>query len=396
MDSNFYGWVYMDVYINLAHGIEGKTVQVGLEASTKIVSMGQITGTSITIVPYGGAGDNFPIRSDVRTVNGQLYVYRTSLIPSPLVDSSQNIPVIKLTFKAEGQNVAVNQIVVRKLGIVAGNLVTVRIYQDVDNDTVNRLDGDDVELDAANAGSFVSNAITFAPAFTVVMGVDFNVLVSFSLNLGTAGWTLGCSVNAGEIGSRTALPNNQNAFPNACLNVTRNPPMGMTTPIVPINDRGKLSIYPEDLSPAFPHDDNTYAWMKLTFYAEGENVDVNRIVVRMDNLTGAAPPDWTQIRIMLVGDLNNNSVWNAGDDWLGSRWLDSSGEAAFLAFPLFVARQRTDYNLLIYVYFNWGVNGYVRMNISDDMSIQSKGQVSALSITPTTTFPIMATERRVT
>ncbi|NIP34325.1 MAG: hypothetical protein GWN18_05225, partial [Thermoplasmata archaeon] len=49
-------------------------------------------------------------------MNGQLYVHGESLIPDPLVDSSQNVPVMKITFNAEGQRVLVNSLVIRKLG----------------------------------------------------------------------------------------------------------------------------------------------------------------------------------------------------------------------------------------------------------------------------------------
>ena len=393
MDGNFQGYVYVDLYISLAHSTEGLTVGVRVDDATKVPCNGQVTSSSITVGPYNGAEDNFPLASTVRTINGQLYVYRTSLIPSPLVDSSQNVPVMKLTFKCEGQNVYVNQIIVRKLGIVAGNLVTVRLYSDPLNNTVTKLNADDVDLAPAQAGAFVANMITFNPNFWVTLGTDYNVVIVFSLGLGTAGWTLGGSVNAGEIGSLTAAPNSQSAYPNQCLNLVRNPPVGMNTPTVPISDRGTLAITPEDLSPSHVHDGSSYPFMKLTFWAEGEAIDVNRIVVYMDNVT-AFEPDWTGIRITLIGDVNNNSIYNAGvDTWIDAMWLDSDGKASFLASPLFAVKPRAPYNLLVYISINAGVDGYLRMNFTDTSAIQSKGQISGLSITPLATFPIMSEER---
>ncbi len=393
MDTNFYGYVYVDLYISLDHGTEGLTLGLTVDNAGKVPCEGQVTLASITVTSYNGPEDNFPLASSTRTINGQLYVYRTSYIPSPLVDSSQNVPVMKLTFKSEGQAVQVTQIIVRKLGIVAGNLVTVRLYGDPLNNTVNKLNADDVDLAPAQAGAFVLNAITFNPNFWVVPGTDFNVIIVFSLGLGTAGWTLGCSVSAaGDMGTLTAAPNNANAYPNQCLNAARNPPLVMTTPTVFISDRGTLTITPEDLSPSHVHDGSSYAFMKLTFWAEGESIDVNRIVVYMDNVT-AFEPDWTGIRITLIGDLNNNSLYNAGDDWIDQMWLDSDGKASFLASPLFAVKPRTPYNLLVYISINWFVDGYLRMNFTDDSVIQSKGQVSGLSITPIATFPMMSAER---
>ncbi len=199
-------------------------------------------------------------------------------------------------------------------------------------------------------------------------------------------------MNAAEIGSLTAAPNGQSAYPNQCLNAVRNPPLGMTTPTVGISDRGTLVITPEDLSPSHVHDGSSYPFMKLTFWAEGEDIDVNRVVVYMDNVT-AFEPNWTDIKITLIGDVNNNSIYNAGDQWIDQMWLDSDGKASFLAAPLFAIKPRTPYNLLVIISIDWGVDGYLRMNFTDTSSIQSKGQVSGLSITPVATFPMMSEER---
>jgi len=392
MDSNFLGYVVVDLQVSLAHWTEGLTVGLRVDDASKVDVQGQVTGLGITVGPYNGAEDNFPLLSTMRTINGQLYVYRSSLIPSPLVDSSQNVPVMRLTFKSEGQAVQVTQIIVRKLGTVAGNLVTIRLYNDPLNNTLNKLNGDDVDLAPTQAGPFVTNAITFNPNFWVTPGTDYNVVIVFSLGLGTAGWTLGCSVSANEIGSLTAVPNSQSAFPNQCLNAVRNPPIGMTTPTVGISDRGTLTITTEDLSPSHVHDGFTYPFMKLTFWAEGEDIDVNRVVVYMDNIS-VGEPNWTSIKITLIGDINNNSIYNVGDTWIDQMWLDSDGKASFLAAPLFWVKPRTPYNLLVIISINPGVSGHLRMNFTDTSSIQSKGQVSALSITPLATFPIMSAER---
>jgi len=400
MDASFSGYVYISCYVSIAHGQEGKTIQTGLDAAAQIACKGQITTTSITATPYA-APDVFPVRGYSRVINGQLYAYRTSLIPSPIVDSSQNIPVMRMTFKSEGQAVTVTALTIRKLGTVAGNLVTVRIYWDSMNDTYNKLDGNDIELDIVHAGSFVGNAITFTPMFVVNPGTDYNVVISFSLNLGTAGWTLGASVNCAEIGTQTAAPNNANAYPNACLNAVRNPPLVMITPTVNIADRGTLRINVEDLTPSHCHQDNYYFWMKLTFWAEGETVNVNRLVINMQNVTvNATPNRWDHIKVFLINDKNNNSAYEMSDVILAQQWLDSTGETAFLAFPLFSVKTRTPFNLLIGVYIGWDTVGYARMNITDDTKVQSSGVVSGLGITATVaappgSFPIMSAERQI-
>ena len=394
VDDNFYGWIRIDCRIWLDHGLEGKTVRTGIPLTTDMDVRGGITTSPITVQPYT-AGD-IPTWSTWRTVNGQLYVEGSSLIPDPLVDSSQNVPVLKLTFNAEGQSVLVNSIVIRKLGVVAMNLVTVRIYRDVLNDTFNKLGTDDVELDAAHAGNFVLNAITFVPAFTVTPGTDYNLVIVFSLNLGTAGWTLGCRVNANEVGTTTAAPNLQSAFPNQCLNLLKNPPLAMSSDTVPIMDRGQLTVTMEDLSPPAPTEGSVYEWMKLSFWGEGEKIDVNRIKFSAYNQSGHVSSDWTDIRIGIFHDVNNNSMWDiVGDVHIADTWFNSFGEAVFFAAPLFEVRQRQTYNLLVVVNPSWGSAGNFSLNITSSADIQSKGQVSGLTVPPTASFPMSTTERRI-
>ncbi len=396
MNSEFYGYIRIDCEIWLDHGTEGKTVRTLIPLAADMDVRGAITGSAITVAPYGAS--DIPCRSYWRTVNGQLYVHGESLIPDPLVDSSQNVPVMKITFNAEGQRVLVNSLVIRKLGIVAGNLVTVRIYQDVNNDTVNKLGPDDVEIDPTHANNFdIANIILFQPNFWVNPGTDYNVLIVFSLNLGTAGWTLGCRVNANEVGTLTDAPNSQSAFPNQCLNVLKNPPLSMSSDTVDIRDRGKLTVNMEDLSPPAPVEGGMYSWMKLSFWGEGEKIDVNRIKFTAYNASGNVSADWTKIRIGIFKDVNNNSVWDIGlDVAIDNTWFDSFGEATFFAAPLFEVAQRATYNLLVVVNPQAGSSGNFSLNVTAEADIQSKGQVSSLSVPPTASFPMSTIEREIT
>jgi hypothetical protein len=393
LNEDFYGWIRIDCRIWLDHDTEGKTVRTGIPLAADMDIRGAITGAAITCTPYG-SGD-MPTWSDWRTVNGQMYVYGRGLIPDPLVDSSQNVPVMKLTLKAEGQNVLLDSLTVNKLGLVAGNLVTIRIYHDVNNDTVNKLGPDDVEIDPAHANNFPpANYITFLPDEWITIGTDYNIVIVYSLNLGTAGWTLGCSVNAGSMGTTTDVPNQQSAFPNDCLNLTRNPPMVMSSATVPIRDRGQLDVRMEDLSIWNPREGGVYSWMKLSFWGEGEKIDVNRIKFSAYNLSGHMPADWTKIRIAIFHDVNNNSIWDIGTDTaIDNTWFDSFGEATFFAAPLFEVAQRKTYNLLIVINPTAGSAGNFSLNVTSDVDIQSKGQVSSLSIPPTGVFPMSTRER---
>jgi len=394
VDTNFYGYIYINCRLWLDHGLEGKTIRTGIALAADMDVRGGITTAAITVTPYGG-GD-LPSWSYWRTVNGQLYTHGMSLIPDPLVDSSQNVPVLKVTFNAEGQMIRINSIVIRKLGIVAGNLVTVRIYQDVNNDTLNKLGPDDVEWAAANAGSFVANVITFTPAFWVTPGTEFNLLVVFSLNLGTAGWNLGCQINANEIGTSTNAPNWMSAYPNQCLNLPRNPPLAMPSNLVPIRDRGQLTVNMEDLSPPNPEENVMYSWMKLSFWGEGEKIDVNRIKFTATNESGNVSSDWTEIRIGIFHDVNNNSVWDGGVDvTIADTWFNAFGEAVFFAAPLFEVRQRETFNLLVVVLPQTDSHGNFTLNITVPVDIQSKGQVSSLTILPTAAFPMATIEREI-
>ncbi len=397
MNADFYGYVRVDSYIYLDHGTEGDTVVTGIAQADHTELVGQITTTSIIPGPYGG-GD-IPTWSYTRTVNGQLYVHGEGLIPDPLVDSSQNVPVFRITLNAEGQSVRINSVVVNKLGVVAGNLVTVRMYIDANNDTFTKLGPDDVEPDPTDAGNFVANAITFTPPnLWVTPGVDLNLIVVFSLNLGTAGWTLGCSINAGAIGTTTALPNLMPAYPNMCLNLPRNPPMVVQSDTVPIRDRGNLTINMEDLSPPNPTESTPYVWMKLTFWAEGENVDVNRIAFTAYNIS-SGPADWTRIRIVLFKDVNNNSAYDPGgptpDIYIADEWFDIFGEAEFQQSPLFELKQRVAFNVLVLVLPQAGSHGNFTLAINTTSDVQSKGQVSGLSVMPIASFPLTAVEREI-
>jgi len=395
--TSFYGWVRVDLYLYFDHGLEGQIYRAGIAAAADVHVHGQITGSHLILQPYA-AGD-IPAWSRWRAVNGQLYAHGTSLIPDPLVDSSQNVPVLKVTLNAEGQDVYINSFTIRKLGIVAMNLVTVRIYHDVNNDTYNRLNADDVELDPTRAGNFILNAITFQPNEWVTVGTDYSIVVVFSLNLGTAGWNLGASVNAGEIGTVTNDPFAYvfPAYPNACLNVARNPPMVMVSNTVPIQDRGTLDVAFEDLSPPAPVETGVYSWMKLSFWAEGEKVDVNRIKFSATNGSGNEPADWSKIRIGLFHDVNNNSVWDIGTDTaIDNKWFDAFGEADFLASPLFAVSQRVTYNLLVVINPGVGSSGNFSLNITTEFNLQAKGQVSGLSVTPNAMFPLECIEREIT
>ena len=395
MNADFYGYVRVDSYIYLDHGTEGDTVVTGIAQADHTELVGQITTTSIVPSPYGGS--DIPTWSYTRTVNGQLYVHGEGLIPDPLVDSSQNVPVFRITLNAEGQSVRINSIVVNKLGVVAGNLVTVRMYIDGNNDTYTKLGPDDVEPDATDAGNFVANAITFTPPnLWVTPGVDLNLIVVFSLNLGTAGWTLGCSINAAAIGTTTALPNLMPAYPNQCLNIPRNPPLVSASDTVPIRDRGTLKINMEDLSPPNPTESTPYVWMKLTFWAEGENVDVNRIAFTAFNSSGNPPADWSRIRLGLFVDVNNNSAYDpGGDTYIADEWFDIFGEAEFQQSPLFELTQRVAFNVLVLVLPQAGSAGNFTLTINSTSDVQSKGQVSGLSVKPIAAFPLTALEREI-
>jgi len=395
MNTDFYGYVRIDSYIDLAHGTEGDTVVTGIAQADHTELVGQITSVPIVPTPYGG-GD-IPTWAYTRTVNGQLYVHGEGLIPDPLVDSSQNVPVFRITMNAEGQAVRINSITVNKLGIVAGNLVTVRLYIDALNDTYTKLGPDDVEPDPTDAGNFIANAITFTPPdLWVTPGVDLNFIVVFSLNLGTAGWTLGCSINAAGVGTTTALPNLMPAYPNQCLNLPRNPPLVSASDTVPIRDRGTLKINVEDLSPPNPTESTPYVWMKLTFWAEGENVDVNRIAFSAYNGTNNTSADWSRIRIALFRDVNNNSVFDPGtDSYIVDEWFDNFGEAEFQQSPLFELKQRTAYNMLVLIIPQVNSRGNFTLAINSTSDVQSKGQVSGLSVNPIATFPLAALEREI-
>jgi hypothetical protein len=393
MDGNFYGYIRIDSYVYTDHGTEGMTIRTGLAAAADTECIGQVTTTPITVLPWG-SGD-IPTWSYTRTINGQLYIHGESLIPDPLVDSSQNIPVLKITMNAEGQRVQVLSMQLRKLGTVAMNLVTVRIYRDVDNDTTTKLDGDDIELDPTHAGNFVDNRITFTPNFWVTPGIDYNIVVVFSLGLGTAGWNLGCRLVATEVGCQSDVPNLQYAFPNQCLNVLRNPPITMSSATVPIRDRGVLNIYLEDLSPPAPIEDGVYSWMKLTFNAEGENVDVNSIHLNLFNSSSPGIINDT-VRVGILWDENNDSVYNFGtESIIKADWFNSDGDVYFFDFPLFSVKQRVDFNLLVVIIPTEG-GGWFQMNVTAPSDIKTKGQVSTLSIVPTAAFPLSTAERWVT
>ena len=152
----------------------------------------------------------------------------------------------------------------------------------------------------------------------------------------------------------------------------------------------------EDLSPPAPTEGSVYVWMKLSFWGEGEKIDVNRIKFSAYNQSGHVSSDWTDIRIGIFHDVNNNSVWDiVGDVHIADTWFNSFGEAVFFAAPLFEVRQRQTYNLLVVVNPSWGSAGNFSLNVTSPADIQSKGQVSGLTVPPTASFPMSTTERRI-
>jgi hypothetical protein len=168
---------------------------------------------------------------------------------------------------------------------------------------------------------------------------------------------------------------------------------------VPIRDRGTLKINMEDLSPPNPTESTPYVWMKLTFWAEGENVDVNRIAFTAFNSSGNPPADWSKIRLGLFVDVNNNSAYDPGgatpDTYIADEWFDIFGEAEFQQSPLFELKQRVAFNVLVLCIPQAGSHGNFSLSINSTSDVQSKGQVSGLSVMPIAPFPLTALEREI-
>ena len=152
------------------------------------------------------------------------------------------------------------------------------------------------------------------------------------------------------------------------------------------------------MSPPAPKETVPYVWMKLTFLAEGENVDVNTLALSAYNSSGNDPAKWNGIRVSLIIDGNNNSVYDlvAPDVHLDSKFFDGFGSAIFIRSPLFEVKQRVPLNVLVVITPTPGSSGNFTLALNTSMDVQAKGQISSLSISPTAVFPIEAIEREIT
>ena len=109
--------------------------------------------------------------------------------------------------------------------------------------------------------------------------------------------------------------------------------------------------------------------------------------------------DWSRIRLGLFRDVNNNSVYDPGgatpDTYIDDEWFDIFGDAEFQRSPLFELKQRTAYNMLVLIIPQWNSRGNFTLAINSTSDVQSKGQVSGLSVNPIASFPVAALEREI-
>jgi hypothetical protein len=135
--------------------------------------------------------------------------------------------------------------------------------------------------------------------------------------------------------------------------------------------------------------------MKLTFWAEGENADVNTIKLAAVNLTNTSA-DWDRLHIYVFHDVNNNSVWDFGvDSVIQHKYLASDGTAVFLDLPLFTVKQREAYDVVIAIIPDFLSRGWVTLSIGDPGDVRCRGVVSGLNIAPNGAFPMNTTEREI-
>jgi hypothetical protein len=378
------GEAIVDLYANLTSGTQGKDTYLNITADTKVRGYGKVT---LTTLNAQAESEPYALSSGLLKVAGDVYVTGFNIAPSWILAPKDGVPILKLTLRAIGENMTLQEVFWRSLlGVPPSSSMTVRLYKDVGNNTTTSIGGDDVQLVASQAGAFGSDSTKpFTPSLSITAGVDTNIYFAVDTAAAAAGFSLQTQVNTsnmtfvGAWSGATVTPNSVAGGPNP-------PQLAQQSPMVPVYDRGAISVGSVPLSADnHVHIEEYYvAFLRIELTASSvEAVNVTSLTL---HLNGNVAPAY--VRVDLWWDKNKDNVTGAGDGDYGDAFFSTADLTFGLSPAVAVAAGQTEHMIVkLTVVTGATVGNTVGVQVSGPSSLNAVGVTSALPITPTGSFP---------
>ncbi len=379
------GVALADVYVNLSTSVQAKEFSLYINDNTKVRGYGKV---SLSTVNANAENAPYPISLGVRRIQGDILMWKTILAPSTFLAPVNLVPILKVTMKAIGENMTLEELFLRSLqGLPASGGLTVHLYRDQNNDTTTTLQGDDVEQAPGDAGPFDSDGVrAFAPAAYVNVGTDANFVFVIDLTTAATGFSVETRMNSsnasvrGNYSGTLVPPNSQNGITNPPITLTQTPPSL-------VYDRGTLAVSGQNINPESQVHQATITYMlRIALTATVEAASVTSIKVHQN---GNAPGG--HVSVSLWRDLNQNDLVD-GADTLFSVQTFASGDVTWSGSPLLTVSAGTTERLIVRVNVDTGYLGStVGVEVSAASFVAATGATSGLGLSPSGTFPVSAT-----
>lgn len=380
------GTAVADVYVNLSTGVQAKEFSLYINDNTKARGYGK---TSLSTLYANAENAPYPISLGLRRIQGDVLMWGVNLAPGSILAPRTLVPVLKVTMKAIGENMTLDELFTRSLqGLPANGGVTVHLYRDQNNDTTTTLQGDDVEQATTDAGPYDTDwSKAFAPAAYLLVGSDANFIFVLDFTSAASGFSVENRVN---VSNATVRGNYSGALisPNTQIGITNPAILILQTPPVVVYDRGTLAVSGQNINPeSVVHQQTVTYMLRIALTAAVESASITSIKVHLNgNVPGA------QVNVALWRDYNQNDIVDGADTQISVQSF-GSGDVTWSGSPLFTVSAGTTERLIVRV--NVVNTGYIGNTIGAELSaasfVTATGATSGLGLSPSGTFPVSAT-----
>jgi hypothetical protein len=378
------GEAVFDVYTNLTTGTQGKEFSLSILDSNKVRGWGK---TSLTVLYANTENAPFPLTVGARRIQGDVLFWGGGLASTTILAPATLVPVLKLTARAVGENMSLEELYFRStLGVPAVlSSVTVHLYRDVNNDTTTSVQGDDVDLSTSEAGPFGADTLkAFSPGASLTVGVDASFYIALDFTASAAGFSVETRTNLSNATIR-GLYSNSLVPANAQIGITNPPALIYQTPPVPVVDRGSLSMVGSNVNAQNPLErastGNLMLRLNATAAVESVRVDAVKVHLLGDISAGT-------VTAHLWWDKDKSGTLNAGDAELGASATFAAGDVTFSASPLLTVAAGSQENLLVVIDISAGaaLGSTCGVEVTASSFVTALGIVSTLGIIPSGSF----------
>jgi hypothetical protein len=379
------GEAIIDIYANLSGETQGEDVTLKITGSSKMRGYGQ---TSLTTLYAGAEAEPYDFSSGERKVMGDVYVTGFNLAPAYVLAPVSLVPVLKLTLKAIGENITLEELFLISLqGVPPASSLTVHLYKDADNDTTTSVDGNDVEIAVGQAGPFGSDAVkAFTPALSLTAAVDMNIYFAIDFASAAGGFSLETRVDTSDMDLR-GVWSGEDVPANSVIGGANPPVLATQTPAVPIYYPGSLTASSADINPqdhAHLGSKNSFLRLELTASAV-ESISISSITFR---LLGNATPSEVRVHLWWDKNKNNETSVGEGDVDYGHIAFSTSDLVFALSPAVTVAAGATEHVIvMVEAEAGLGVGQTIGVEVSLPASLTATGNTSGWGMTPTGSFP---------